>query len=284
MKAPNVLLVVISCCALSGCARKVRSISQSGFQDNINYAGACSRELDEFDVLGLDRDKPVTEEEIQRVSRQSQPVQLAPGCTILLIQSGAVYPDGPMVTELSKRFRVVPFTGVATERESKPEAQLREQTIRHAAVITDPNHPVTLVPLTTLARQSYRTEPAREEAGAYSRVLRLAAARAGASAVVCYWGILESGEERVATKTIAWIPMLNWVVPDERQHLRIRLKIAMVDVATGSWSVFGAQPLETRSWSVKPRREVADQKQVEDIKQKAYELAARDLISAYVVR
>ena len=167
---------------------------------------------------------------------------------------------------------------------TKPDAQLREQTIRNAAVITDPNHPVTIVPLTTLARESYRTEPAREEAGAYSRVLRLAAARAGASTVVCYWGILESGEEKVATKTISWIPVLNWVVPDERQHMRLRLKIAMVDVATGSWSVFSAEPLETRSWSVKPRREVADQKQVEAIKEKAYELAARDLISAYIVR
>jgi len=284
MKAPTILLVLIACCVIAGCARKVRSISQSGFQDNINYAGPHARELDEFDVLGLERDRPVTEEEIQRVSRQSQPVQLAPGSTILLIQSGAIYPDGPMVTELSKRFRVVPFTGVAAERKPNPEAQLREQTIRNAAVITDPNHPVTIVPLTTLARESYRTKPGREEAGDYSRVLRLAAARAGASTVVCYWGILESGEEKVATKTISWIPVLNWVVPDGRQHLRLRLKIAMVDVATGCWSVFGAEPLESRSWSVKPRREVADQKQVEVIKQKAYELAARDLINAYVVR
>ena len=284
MKAPTILLVLISCCLLAGCARKVRSISQSDFQDSINYAGPSSRELDEFDVLGLDRDKPVTEEEIQRVSRQSKPVQLAPGSTVLLIQSGAIYPDGPMVTELSKHFRVVPFTGVATERKSKPEAQWREQTIRNAAVITDPNHPVTIVPLTTLARERYRTEPVREEAGAYSRVLRLAAARAGASTVLCYWGILESGEEKAATKTISWIPVLNWVVPDERQHMRLRLKIAMVDVATGSWSVFSAEPQETRSWSVKPRREVADQKQVEAIKQKVYELAARDLISAYIVR
>src|SRR5439155_19807728 len=191
------------------------------------YAGPHSRELDELDVLGLDRDKPVTEEEIQRVSRQNKPVQLAPGSTVLLIQSGAMYPDGPMVTELSKQFRVVPFTGVSAERKSKQDAPWREQTIRNAALITGPNHPVTIVPLTTLARESYRTETAREDPSAYSRLLRLAAARAGASTVVCYWGILESGEEKVATKTISWIPVLNWVVPDERQHMRLRLKIAM---------------------------------------------------------
>src|SRR5436309_12279289 len=102
MKTPTILLVLISCCLLASCARKVRSISQSGFQDNINYAGPHSRELDELDVLGLDRDKPVTEEEIQRVRRRSKPVQLAPSSTVLLIQSGAMYPDGPMVIELNK--------------------------------------------------------------------------------------------------------------------------------------------------------------------------------------
>jgi hypothetical protein len=64
--------------------------------------------------------------------------------------------------------------------------------------------------------------------------------------------------------------------------MRIRLKIAMVDVASGSWSVFSADPLESKSWSISPRREVADQKQVEAIKQKAYELAAQGLVKAYI--
>jgi hypothetical protein len=33
-----------------------------------------------------------------------------PGSTILLIQSGAIYPDGPMVAELGKHFSSVPFS------------------------------------------------------------------------------------------------------------------------------------------------------------------------------
>ena len=281
MKPGIFLPMIAGCCLLIGCTKTVRSISQSGYGDSYSYAGPYSRELDEFDVLGIDRNQPVTEDEIRRVSSQSQPVRLAPGSTILLIQSGAIYPDGPLVTELSKYFRVVPFTGVATENQSRQDAELREQTIRNAAVITDPNHPVTVVPLTTLARERYRTEPAKESPGAYSRTLRLAAARAGADSVVCCWGILESGTEKIATKTISWVPVMNWFVYDERQHMRIRLKLAVVDVASGNWSVLSSAPLEDTKWSVHPRREVADQKQVESLKQKAYETAARELMARY---
>ena len=279
MKPQNILSLLITCIVFVGCAKKVRSISQSGYQDA--YTGVSSRELDEFDVLGLDRDKAVTEEDIRRVSSQSRVIQLSPGSTILLIQSGAIYPDGPMVAALSKHFRVVPFTGVAREKKSSPYAPLHTQATRNVAVITDPEKPVTIIPLKTLAKEHYRSDAIAEDAAAFSRLMRMAAARAGASTVVCYWGILESGDEKLATKTVSWLPMLNWVVPDERQHTRIRLKIALVDVPTGNWSVFSAQPLEVKSWSVHPRREVTDQKQVESLKQKAYELAANDLLKEY---
>lgn len=281
MKTTTFLLLV-ACCLFVGCAKKVRSISQSGFNDHFHYAGSHNRELDEFDVLGLDPSQPVTEEEIRRISNQSRPIQLTPGSTILLVQSGAIYPDAPMVSALSKQFRVVPFTGVATTKQTPDRAATAtEQRTRNAIIVTDTDMPPTVVPLNTLAKESYPTDTPHEPVGAYSRVLRLAAARAGASAVVCYWGILESGTEDIATKTVSWMPVLRWVLPDERQHARIRLKIAVVDVPTGNWTVFSAQPIELKSWSVRPRREVADQKQVESLKQQAYELAARDLISAY---
>ncbi len=282
MKTAITFLLLIACCLFVGCVKKVRSISQSGYNDHYHYAGPHNRELDEFDVLGLDPSQPVTEEEIRRVSSQSKTIQLAPGSTILLVQSGAMYPDAPMVTELSKQFRVVTFTGLATETPTPARpASASEQRTRNAIIVTDTARPATVVPLTTLTRERYPTDTPREPAGAYSRVLRLAAARAGASAVVCYWGILESGTEDIATKTVSWIPVLRWVVPDERQHARIRLKIAVVDVPTGNWTVFSAQPIELKSWSVRPRREVADQKQVESLKRQAYELAARDLIATY---
>jgi hypothetical protein len=283
MKTINILtpvVVIVACCLLLGCASKTRSISQSGYHDHYQYAGPHSRELDEFDVLGLNRSQPVTEDEILRASSQAKPVRLAPGSTILLVQSGAMHPDGPMVAELRKHFTVVPFNGLADEPPLR-EARGHERTTRHAVVITDPDKPASVVPLTSLSRQSYRTEPPQGESGAYSRLLRLAAARAGASMVVCYWGILESGTEEIATKTVSWIPVMNWFVYDQRQHMRIRLKVAVIDVPTGNWSVFSAQPLEDKRWSVRTRREVKDQQQVESLKRKAYALAAHDLLARY---
>jgi len=280
MKSSIIFITIAAAALFLGCASKTRSISQSGYHNHHHYGGPNSRELDEFDVLGLDRTKPATEEDIQRAVRESRRVQLALGNTILLIQSGAMYPDGPMVTELSKHFRVVPFTGLATDQK-QPDSRPNERRTRNAVVITDPDKPATVLPLATLARESYRTEPFRDEPGAYSRMLRLAAARAGASTLVCYWGILESGTEEIATKTVSWIPVMNWFVYDERQHTRIRLKVAVIDVPTGNWSVFTTQPLEDKRWSVRPRREVKDQQQVESLKQRAYEMAVRDLTVAY---
>jgi hypothetical protein len=280
MKNISIPLMLIACCLLMGCATKTRSISQSGYHDHYNHASSRSRELDEFDVLGLNRSKPATEEEIRRASSPAKPLELRPGSTILLVQSGAIYPDGPMVTELSKHFRIVPFTGLATEH-NQPEVCSSRRNTRNALVITNPDKPASVLPLTALAWETYRTEPLLEEPGAYSRLLRLAAARAGASTVICYWGILESGTEEIATKTVSWIPVMNWFVPDERQHMRIRLKVAVIDVPSGNWSVFSAQPLEDDRFSVRPRREIKDQLQVESLKQKAYELAARDLVNAY---
>lgn len=274
------LVLVAAACLLTGCTRKTRSISQSGYHDQHPHAGPHSRELDEFDVLGLNRSQQVTEEEIRRAVNQAKSVQLSPGSTILLVQSGAMYPDGPMIAELNKHFRVVPFTGLATEH-SQPEMRSNQRSTRNAVIITDPDRPASVVPLASLARENYRTAPPRDEPGAYSRMLRLAAARAGASVIVCYWGILESGTEQFATKTISWLPVMNWLVYDERQHMRIRLKVAVIDVPTGNWSLFSAQPLEDKSWSVRTRREVKDQQQVESLKQKAYALATRELFTAY---
>lgn len=280
MKICIFLLSITATCLFTGCAKQVRSISNSGYQAGHVHAETTTRELDEFDVLGLDRGKAATEEDIQRAARESRRVQLTSGSTILLIQSGAIYPDGPMVTELSKHFSIVPFTGLADEPAPR-EARGRERTTRNVAIISDPDKPASIIPLSTIARETYQTPPPMRDAGAYSRTLRLAAARAGASTVVCYWGILESGNAEIATKTVTWLPVVNWIVPDEKQHMRIRLKVAVVDVASGSWSVLSVQPPDSKSWAWKSRREVADQKLVESLKVKAYEMAATDLVRSY---
>ncbi|EEF59350.1 hypothetical protein [Pedosphaera parvula] len=230
-----VVMALVSSCSTT------RSISDTAYAPSPVNARNCfpphpqTRELSEFDVLGIEPNQSISEEEIVRASARAQRVALTRGNSILLVQSGAQYPDGPMISDLEKSFRVVPFTGVATQTGES-----------------------------------------------YSKVLRLAAAKAGADHVVCYWGILESASEGAATKTISWVPVVNWVIPDEKQHMRIRVKMAVVDVLTGSWTVFSPEPVESQAWSTSPRREVVDQKQVEKLKAKAYEASARGLLSQAV--
>ena len=242
---------LVACIVLAGCST-TRSISNSGYRDDapgmyhhtargstdpgFGYQG----ELNEFDVLAVDRNKLVTDDDIARALDDAKRVTLRPGSSILLIQSGAVFPDGPMVAELSRQFKVTPFSGAP------------------------PRH-----------RTMTDIEPS--ERVSYARSLRLAAARAGAESVVCYWGTLESARRNMETKTVSWIPFAGWVVPDESQHMRIRLKLAVIDVRSGGWTMLTVEPTPDKSWSTQFTRGSSDQKQVEALKRKAYETGAKEL-------
>ena len=247
----------LACILLAGCT--TRSISHSGYHDadvscyvspsNNSRAGFGYRgELSEFDVLGISRGEVVSEAEIHQALAGARRLKLQPGDSILLIQSGATFPDGVMVSELSKHFRIVPFSGIPNSR-GEPADQ-------HSA---------------------------RHDAESYSRSLRLAAARGGNDAILCYWGILESENAGLPTKTVSWVPVVNWIVPDEMEHMRIRLKLALVDVRTGNWSIFSPPPIEAAKASWSPRRAVADQKLVEDLKDTAYEAAAKELFDRCIL-
>jgi len=251
MKMKLSLVLLAACLALVGC-KSTRSISNSAYRDGssgdyqhvvrgsadpgFEYQG----ELNKFDVLVVDRTRLVTDEDIARALDGAKRVRLTPGSSILLIQSGAVFPDGPMVTELSKHFKVTPFSGVP------------------------PKH-----------RTMSDMEPA--ESVSYARSLRLAATRAGAESVVCYWGILESARRNMETKTVSWIPFAGWVVPDESQQMRIRVKLAVIDVRTGGWTMLSVEPPADKSWSTQFTRGSSDQKQVEALKRKAYEASVKEL-------
>ena len=243
-------LPMIALCALLVGCQSTRSISNSsptrashggtvGSSDpGFEYRG----ELNEFDVLGLDRTRIATEEEIARSLDQAKAVELKPSSRVLLVQSGAVFPDGRMVSEMEKRFRVVPFSGV---------------------------------PL------NYRTatDPEPPEPFSYSKNLRLAAARAGAETIVCYWGTLESTRRKMETKTVSWVPVAGWMLPDESQLVRIRLKLALIDVRTGFWRLFTPEPSSDKAWSTGFTRGSSDLKQVEALKAKAYAAGVKLLAS-----
>jgi hypothetical protein len=248
------LLMLLAACALMASCAHTRSISNSGYhdpeagrqfapRDSSDPGFAYRGELSEFEVLGVARDRHAFEEDIQQALENARPVKLKSDATLLLIQSGAMFPDSGMVTNLSRHFTVVPFSGVPNQRMAG----------------TDNN----------------------DTDYSFSKSLRLAAARGGAETILCYWGILESAQEHIATKTVTWVPVVGWFVPDERQHMRIRLKLALIDVRTGNWSVLSPPAFDSKATSWSPRRDVADQKLVERLKEKAYATAVENLVNQY---
>jgi hypothetical protein len=237
-------LKIVACLALlasllAGCA--TRSISNSGYPSESWYGHKASTnplykgELSEFDVLGIDPQATVTTEEIAKAFEQKQGLKLSKGSSIMLIQSGALIPDEPMVKALEKYYSVAVFSGV----------------------------------------------PTSQGAVNYSMPLRLAAAKGGFEKIVVYWGLLETAQKGLGSKTVSWVPFVGGVIPDQTQEMRVRLKVAVVDVKTGQWDMFSPEPFQDMSTSARYSRESSDQGQVALLKKQSYQAAAEDLVKRY---
>src|SRR5215472_6163471 len=145
-------LMLLLALLLAGCT--TRSISNSGYpEDRSNpfYKG----ELSEYDLLGIDADAGVTDAEIAGAFTAHKRIELRKGAPILVIQSGALLPDEPMVRALDRYFTTTPFSGVPVAR--------------HA--VSQPGGGAAIP-------------------GGYARMLRLAAAKGGYEVIFCYWGVL----------------------------------------------------------------------------------------------
>jgi len=259
MKISNVCSLFAICALLAGCTTQ-RSISNSGYRDdgghhvlgyfpraNESDPGFAYRgELSEFDVLGIERGEAASDLEIQKALDDAKSIKLNANSSILLIQSGAIFPDAPMVAELSRYFHVSPFSGVPPESRSHDES---------TGETRDPQ--------------------------SFAQSLRLAAARGGNDVVLCYWGVLESEKQDLATKTVSWLPTAGWVLPDEKQHMRIRLKLALIDVRSGSWTVMSPEAFDDSRMSTSLHRAARDQQQVDLLKAKAYEASVKELVTRY---
>ena len=68
-----------------------------------------------------------------------------------------------------------------------------------------------------------------------------------------------------------------------RNHffMRIRLKIALIEVATGQWDAFSPKPIQDTSASARYTRASSDQQQVAALKAQAYAELARDIVKKY---
>ena len=234
-----------------------RSISDSGYRENSGYYGRTSGanpfyrgELSELDVLGIERDQAITEDDIRRAFSDKQPLAVKKGTSILLVQSGALFPDTPMLTAFEKYYTVAGFTGIP-DRPNAPGARPTPAT----AVTSQP--------------------------GSYAMTLRLAAAKGGYEKIVAYWGVLESARESMGTKAVSWVPFIGGAIPDEQQRMRIRLKVAVIDTRTGLWEMFTPDNHEGDALSASYTRASSDQTQVAMLKEKAYASASEDFVKRY---
>ena len=71
------------------------------------------------------------------------------------------------------------------------------------------------------------------------------------------------------------------MVPDEKQKMRIRLKAAVIDVATGAWEFVIPEAYDDAASSARINREQSDQGQVTRLKAKGYEALAKALMARY---
>ena len=175
-------------------------------------------------------------------------MSLKRGDRIVLVQSGAQFPDGPVLEELKPYYSVIPLSGVP---------------VRH---------------------DRYRRREDEATKQPIDKSLRLAAAKSGARTLIVYWGILETGREDHGTKTISWVPVIGRIIPDEKQKMRIRLKAAVIDVASGAWEFVIPEMYNDACTSARVNREESDQNQVTLLKAKAYKALVSDLLERFNYR
>lgn len=115
----------------------------------------------------------------------------------------------------------------------------------------------------------------------YARALRLAAAKGGYGTIIVYWGTLESGTRNHKNKAISWIPLIGWSINDETELMRIQLKMALIDVRSGTWRLFIPPPFTASKTSDFFTRTSTDQSLVSQLKAQAYSVAAKQLFQQF---
>jgi hypothetical protein len=238
MRNSFVALVAAVVLLLVGC--ETRSISDSEYRGGFRYGESrgYAGELSEFDVLGVDTAGNITDADIAAAFKSKNPVRLSRSSKLLLIQSGADFPDNPMQDALSAHYTVGPFSG-------KPRGQ---------------------------------KDPANSS---YSKSLRLAAAQGGYDKILCYWGVLESQSTGKATKSVSWVPIVGYFVPDESQSMRIRLKAVLIDTVSGNWVMIQPDPVTDKQLSSIVTRGKADQELVTKLKELGYKSLASLLANGF---
>jgi len=132
------------------------------------------------------------------------------------------------------------------------------------------------IPFTGIRRE-WPHGDAPGDAGA--RSLRFAAAQAGAQKILCYWGELEVAHHGLITKTVTWLPVVDVVIPDQIDHARMHLKVALIDVKSGAWTIFRTEPIETALATTGWGRNHVESPEINSLKRKCFVAAVNSMAS-----
>ena len=119
--------------------------------------------------------------------------------------------------------------------------------------------------------------------GNVSKALRLAAAHAKAETVLVYWGEMEIKRDDLPTGIVSWVPVIDFVVPDEYQKVRVYLKVALIDVRGGQWATFRTEPIEEQTLTTRYAREKEPNWPLGPVKGRAYDACVQKLLHGYVL-
>lgn len=228
-------------------ACRTRSFSDAGYASSSNrlYAG----ELSEADVIGV-QPGSADAAAIRTALQGFAAPRLRPGSAVMLVQSGAVFPDPELVAAFGGEVRITTFSGTPSARTAG-----------------NPREPTPVA-----APTSYR----------------LAAAQGGIDTIVCVWGVLESAAQGLGTKAVSWVPFIGWGITDTELHTRLRLRFLVVDVASGNWSAYMPEPTDDVASSAPFDRDLKDvpaavgDEQAMRLKQRAIGPAVRAFLAAYL--
>ncbi|MEM6911101.1 MAG: hypothetical protein AAF555_05905 [Verrucomicrobiota bacterium] len=110
-----------------------------------------------------------------------------------------------------------------------------------------------------------------------AKSLRLAAARAGASHVICVFGTLETSESQTPGAALSWVPLGGELVPDKDRRTRINLTALVMNVSSGNWRSVSSASVGRRHVSAGLNRSLAWDQQVLALKSQAYPLLAKEI-------
>lgn len=234
-----------------------------------------TQELTEYELLGIDRNKPISEDQIS--SALSQPrveMTLHKGDRLLVIQSGAVMPDAQMLTLLKKQFDTKTLTGMSEYKRIKPEPDYMLLARLFIATAKEQNQ----TPYS--GANQIGTTPSLVKPD-YAQVMRFAAAKANIQTILVYWRFLESGIVNHQTKIVSWIPIAGSIIPDKTRYLRMRMKVCLIDVKSGQWELFTPKLCNDEPLTTTITRGSSNRQQVQKLMALAYGNMIEELLDRF---